>query len=62
MTTRIEIQHNVGDIFGTPHWVCAELVQEREAPLVDEKIAYLRQFVANPNSLRVVRITEEVIA
>ena len=62
MASRIELQHNVRDIFGAPHWVCAELVQDREAPLIDEKIAYLRQFVANPNNLRVVRITEEVIA
>ena len=62
MTTRIEIQNNVRDIFGNRHWVCAGLVQEGEVPLLDGKIAELRRLVANPNNLRVVRITEEVIA
>ena len=64
MTTRIEIQQNVRDVFGNRHWVTATLMAEDEIPLLllQERIKSLREFLPNPNDIRAVRITEEVIA
>ena len=62
MSSSVEIQHNVRDIYGARHWVTCRNVKENEMPLLDGKMEELRKMVANPNDLRVVRIMEEVIA
>jgi len=63
MTIRIEIQHNIRDILGGRHWVRVESVNEDEpVGIFCERVEKLQKLVANPNDIRAVRITEEVIA
>ena len=62
MKTRIEIQQHLRDVWGNRHWVVVKVVAENGIQFIDEQVKIVRGLVGNPNDIRAVRITEEVLA